>query len=122
MEEKQEHVTGPMLVAKHEKFEKHLNVPEEERLCSDEWVWNFCKMWVLYLLCNMSANDFSRYNIREIIRHGEAGSVDLEAVEKEQHRVVGIYRQYKPEDNLNFDKSGLFGLYDNGFSAKILFC
>ena len=76
---------------------------------------------MLYFPHSKSANDWGRYNIREFRRHGEAGSVDLKAVEKEQDRVVGIYRQYKPEDNLNFDESGLFGLYDNGFSAKVLF-
>jgi hypothetical protein len=43
MEEKKEHVSGPMLVAKHEKFEEALQVPEEEWVKSDGWIANFCK-------------------------------------------------------------------------------
>lgn len=44
MEEKGETVSGPMLVLKREKYEKELNVPEEECLKSDGWVSKFCKM------------------------------------------------------------------------------
>jgi hypothetical protein len=43
MEDKQEHVSGPMLVTKRRKFEELLGVPEEERMHSDGWVANFCK-------------------------------------------------------------------------------
>jgi len=43
MEEKGETMTGPMLVAKREKYEKELDVPLEERMKSDGWVSNFCK-------------------------------------------------------------------------------
>jgi len=51
MEEvKGETVTGPMLVAKREKFEKQLNVPEEERLKGDGWLSSFCKTYVLSLI------------------------------------------------------------------------
>ena len=43
MEEKLEHVTGAMLVAKRAKFEDQLGVPDVERLKSDGWVQGFCK-------------------------------------------------------------------------------
>ncbi|KAH9015793.1 hypothetical protein EDB85DRAFT_2076297 [Lactarius pseudohatsudake] len=43
MEEKLEHVTSAMLVAKRGKFEDLLEVPEEERLHSDGWVQKFCR-------------------------------------------------------------------------------
>ena len=44
MEEKLEHVTGAMLVAKRAKFEDKLGVPDAEQLKSDGWVQGFCKM------------------------------------------------------------------------------
>ncbi|KIK77761.1 hypothetical protein PAXRUDRAFT_165790, partial [Paxillus rubicundulus Ve08.2h10] len=34
MEEKQKHISGQMLIAKHEKFENVLEVPKDERLTS----------------------------------------------------------------------------------------
>jgi len=42
MEEKNEHVTGPMLIARHTSFEVNMNVPENECMTSDGWVWKFC--------------------------------------------------------------------------------
>lgn len=50
------------------------------------------------------------YNLREFRRHGEAGSVDIAAVEKEWDRIQKITSQYDPKDVFNFDESGLFGL------------
>ena len=35
MEEKGESVNRPMLIAKHQKFEDHFNVPDNERLCGE---------------------------------------------------------------------------------------
>lgn len=43
MEEKCEHVSGPMLMAKRAKFEAMLDIPEEERLKSTGWIQSFCK-------------------------------------------------------------------------------
>jgi len=43
METKGEQVSGPMVMAKREKFEVALGVPEDERLKSMGWVKNFCK-------------------------------------------------------------------------------
>ncbi|KIK80473.1 hypothetical protein PAXRUDRAFT_158593, partial [Paxillus rubicundulus Ve08.2h10] len=67
MENKGETVSGPMLREKRARFEKELNVPEKERLQGDGWIASFCKT----------------YNIQEHRRHGEADSVDLDAVEAE---------------------------------------
>ncbi|KAF9223386.1 hypothetical protein BS17DRAFT_796059 [Gyrodon lividus] len=75
MEEKQEHISGPMLIAKC------------VRLTSGGWVPNFCQI----------------YGLKEFRQHGEAGSVNLEAVEKEQEQIRKIYAEYAPEDNLNFN-------------------
>jgi hypothetical protein len=43
MEEKGEHVSGPMLVTKCKKFEVALGVPENERPTSGGWISNFCR-------------------------------------------------------------------------------
>ena len=82
MEEKGEHVTGPMLVAKHTRFEELMNVPEDERLKSNGWVQKFC----------------SAYGLQEFRRHGEAGSVDLEAVEKECIRLAVLLAGFLKKD------------------------
>jgi hypothetical protein len=74
MEEKGESVNGPMLVAKRQKFEDSFNVPDNQRLHGESWVTPFCR----------------NYKIKEYRRHGEAGSVDLDAVEAERLRVQGI--------------------------------
>ena len=55
MEEKGETVNGLMLVAKHTRFEKQFNVPDNERLKGDGWLPKFKKA----------------YNIKEYRRHGE---------------------------------------------------
>ncbi|KAL7282003.1 hypothetical protein ACG7TL_003470 [Trametes sanguinea] len=104
METKGEHVSGAMLVEKRAAFEEQLGVPKEQRLASDGWVLKFCKA----------------YGIRDYRRHGEAGSVNLEAVEKERDRIREICKLYKPEDIFNFDESGLFGFArpDRGLAAQ----
>ena len=92
MEEAKETVTGPMLRAKREKIEEMLGVPEEEHIRGDGWIAPFCKA----------------YNIKEHRRHGEAGSVDLEAVNKERERMQRLMKAYRPEDQFNFDETSLF--------------
>ncbi|OJA10065.1 hypothetical protein AZE42_10564 [Rhizopogon vesiculosus] len=87
MEEKGEHVNGPMLKEKRRKFEELLEVPEDERLSGDGWLTPFCKA----------------YKIREHRRHGEAGSVDLDAVEVERKRCEEILSKFAPRDRWNFD-------------------
>ena len=94
MEEKGEIVNGPMFVAKREWFEMLFDVPENERLIGSGWVPSFCKA----------------YKIKERRRHGEAGSVDLDAVEVERTRVQGLLLQYAPKDRFNFDETSLFAL------------
>jgi Tc5 transposase DNA-binding domain len=49
-EAKGEMVTSPMLIAKREKFEKQLNVAEEEQLKGDGWLFRFCKTYILSLI------------------------------------------------------------------------
>jgi len=51
-----------------------------------------------------------RYKLKEIRWHGEAASVDKEAVAKEQERIVAILMDYDVWDWWNFDKTSLFGL------------
>jgi Tc5 transposase DNA-binding domain len=92
MENKGEMVSGPMLQAKQARFEDEFDVPERERLPGDGWVASFCKA----------------YKLREHRRHGEAGSVDTDAVEAECiwcHQILG---QFAPRDRFNFDETGFF--------------
>lgn len=58
--------------------------------------------------------------LRERRRHGEAGSVNLAAVEAEQHRVAKVLANFAPRDRWNFDKTSLFAFAppDRGFSTK----
>jgi len=94
MEEKGETVTGPMLVAKHMRFEEVFDVPHGERLIGDGWVLSFCKA----------------YNIKEHQRHGEASSVDLIAVKAERACLQALLAKYPVKDCFNFDESSLFAL------------
>jgi len=92
MENKGEIVTGPMLREKRSRFEAEFQVPEKERLTGEGWLHSFCKT----------------YNIREVRRHGEAGSVDLAAVETEHQRCQKILSKFAPRDHFNFDETALF--------------
>jgi len=95
MEAKGEVVNGPMLVAKHGRFEMAFDIPKNERLSGDGWVASFCRA----------------YQIKEHQRHGEAGSVDLVAVEAEQVCICAILSKYQPKDRFNFDETSFFALY-----------
>ncbi|KAF5347104.1 hypothetical protein D9756_010959 [Leucocoprinus leucothites] len=92
MEEKEEYVSRPMLVTKQQRIEDQFDVPQAEQLQSDSWVSSFC----------------ANYKIKEYQCHGEAGSVDLLAIEKEQQRVQKITDCYKPQDQFNFNETGFF--------------
>ena len=94
MEDKGEHTSGPMLREKRKRFEDLLGVPEEERLTGDGWVPSFTKT----------------YHLREHRRHGEAGSVDLAAVEAEQRCMTKVLEKFAPKDRWNFDETSLFAL------------
>ena len=87
MENKGEIVTGPMLQEKCSRFEA-----EKERLTGEGWLHSFCKT----------------YNVWEHRRHGEAGSVDLEAVEIEHQRCQRILSKFAPHNCFNFDETALF--------------
>jgi hypothetical protein len=47
--------------------------------------------------------------VKEIRRHGEAGSVDLAAVSEEQARIREILIPYALRDRWNGDETGLYG-------------
>ena len=61
--------------------------------------------------CNdMMLMNMIRNNIKEICQHGEAASVNLESVKQERLRIAQRLEKFKPGDQLNLDKLGLFGL------------
>ena len=92
MEHKNEMVTSYMLCEKRGRFEDEFNVPEKERLLGGHWVQSFCKT----------------YKLREHRRHGEAASVDTEAVEMEKARCRRILAKFAPKDRWNFDETSFF--------------
>jgi hypothetical protein len=92
MVENGETVSGPMLREKRKRFEGLLKVPDDERLTGDGWIPSFCKT----------------YKIKEHKRHGEAGSVDLEEVERERTRMHELTKKFEPRDRWNFDETALF--------------
>jgi hypothetical protein len=64
----------------------------------------------------MSPFDVSvSYGLKEHCWHEEAGSVDLAAVAEEQKRMSKILAKHPKKNQLNCDKSGLFGLYMNKY-------
>ncbi|CAK5282842.1 unnamed protein product [Mycena citricolor] len=82
MEQKNRAVTGAMLIEQRKRLEVALNVPEERRLRGTGWVDSFKKA----------------HGLSERRWHGEAGSVNLEAVEVERKRLpcdAGIIRCLK---------------------------
>jgi len=50
----------------------------------------------------------SRHQLKEIRRHGEGGSVNIETVEEEQARIQEHLARFQPEDHWNVDESALF--------------
>jgi len=87
-----ESVTGPMLKEKRKRFEEEFDVPENERLSGESWAQRFC----------------TAYKIRERRRHGEAGSVGLEAVEAERARCQQILAKFAPRDRYNVDETSFY--------------
>jgi Tc5 transposase DNA-binding domain len=94
MEEKGKMVNGPMLRGKWGKFEEQFDVPDTERPLGNGWITPFCKA----------------HGLKECRRHGEAGSVDLEAVEAECKHVALTLMTYAPQDWWNVDELALFAL------------
>jgi len=93
-EERGEMVNGPMLKAKQCKFEEQFDVPESECLSGDGWILPFCKA----------------YGLKECHWHGEAGSVDLQAVEEECKQLGMAMVTYPPKNRWNLDESSCFVL------------
>ena len=89
MEQRGETVSGPMLREKRKRFENKFQVPETERLLGESWVQSFC----------------NTYKICEIRRHGEAASVNLDAVEVERLRCRQLLANYAPRNRFNMDET-----------------
>lgn len=49
-----------------------------------------------------------RYNIRLRVAHGDAGSVDVSALEAQRRELTALLDDYSPEVIFNFDETGLF--------------
>ena len=115
MESKRETMSQPMLIEKRAWFEDMLSVPESQRLQSNGWCQRFLLMWVEMLPTVFIDHDWltlwPRYNLKDYWRHGEGASVNLKAVGREWSKVAKILNKYSPEDHLNMDESGLFGLW-----------
>ncbi|KAF5313799.1 hypothetical protein D9758_019031 [Tetrapyrgos nigripes] len=92
MENRGETVTGPMLSEKRRRIEEMLKVPDEERLKGSGWLTSFKKA----------------YHMHERRHHGEAGSVDLSAVEQERKVLQVVLAKFKPEDRWNADETSFF--------------
>jgi hypothetical protein len=71
--------------------------------------------WNIFLISFMV-----RYNIREIRRHGEAGSVNVDDVVKERARIQEILKKFAPQDRFNADETGSFAFAppDRGLATK----
>jgi hypothetical protein len=89
MEQRGKTVSGPMLREKRRRFEDKFQVPETERLLGESWIQSFCKT----------------YKIREIRRHGETASVDLDAVDTERLWCQQLLANYAPRDRFNMDET-----------------
>ena len=116
MESKQETVSQLMLIEKGAQFEDMLGVPESQRLWSNGWCQKLLQTWVVMLPTVFIDHDWltlwPRYNLKEYQRHGEAASVNLEAVAREQSRVAKILNKHSLEDHLNMDESGCLDCED----------
>ncbi len=62
----------------------------------------------------------NRYKLKEIRKHGEAGSVDIATVEAEQARMKELLARFRPEDQWNMDESALFAFAppDRGLAQR----
>ena len=62
----------------------------------------------------------NRYKLKEIRKHGEAGSVDIATVEAEQARMKELLARFRLEDWWNMDESALFAFAppDRGLAQR----
>jgi hypothetical protein len=98
-----------MLIEKRKRFEVALQIPEERCLTGTGWLDSFKKALVYFTFFKCAeAHSLFRNNLRERRRHGEAGSVNLEAVKAERQRMRRILARYEPEDRWNADETSFF--------------
>jgi hypothetical protein len=62
----------------------------------------------------------NRYKLKEIRKHGEAGSVDIATVEIERTRIKELLVRFRPADRWNVDESALFAFAppDRGLAQR----
>ena len=95
-------LTGQALRQKWSTFADLVGIPEGDKLkLSDGWLTRFK----------------ARNGLKDIKRHGEAGSSGAETVENERKRVQGLVKKYGYElrDVFNMDETGLFYGYAPDF-------
>jgi hypothetical protein len=88
-------LTGEVLRQKWNAFTDLVGIPEDERLkLSNGWLSRFKE----------------RNGLKEMRRHGEAGSAHADSVEKERKRIQELIEEhgYKLRDIFNMDETGLF--------------
>jgi len=56
----------------------------------------------------------NRHKLKEIWKHGEAGSVDITTVEMERACIKELLVRFQPEDQWNVDESALFAFSPPG--------
>jgi len=67
------------------------------------------------------ASHWNRLRLKDEVRkHGEAGSVNIEIVKKEQARIKELLARFRPEDRWNVDESALFAFAppDRGLARR----
>jgi len=108
LEARGELVTGIMLLAKRERFEATLEVPDDERVTGKGWLDSFKKAYALHVLNPAHTDKDYSYGLKEYLKHGEAASVDGTAVAAERVRLRAKVAAYRPEDIYNCDEAALF--------------
>ena len=91
-------LTGEVLRQKWSTFADMVCIPDDERLhLSNGWLASFK----------------ARHNLKQMKRHGEAGSADEVVVESEQERIRDLIKKkgYTWNDIFNMDETGLFYVY-----------
>ena len=91
-------ITGDVLRAKWQQFADLVGIPDDNRLeLSEGWLYRLKQ----------------RHGLKDVRRHGEAGSVDMQKVEREYERLKVLIetKGYKPKDIFNMDETGLFYAY-----------
>ncbi|KIJ90741.1 hypothetical protein K443DRAFT_116166 [Laccaria amethystina LaAM-08-1] len=99
-------LTGQVLRHKWNTFADLLGIPEDDRLkLTDGWLTRFK----------------ARNGLKDIKRHGEAGSSAAETVTKERKRVQGLIEKYGYElrNIYNMDETGLFYGYALNFKHAV---